>query len=65
MSHLADKRLLKRREVCYLFGGIDGSTLYRHIRKGSIPRPIHVGGSSRWLLTECEVALQQMIGGRA
>jgi predicted DNA-binding transcriptional regulator AlpA len=59
--------LLDRKEVCRLLGGsrpINPATLYRHIRKGLLPRPIKLGGSSRWLLTEIEASLQQMIGGR-
>jgi predicted DNA-binding transcriptional regulator AlpA len=59
--------LLDKREVLFLFGGtkpIDPSTLYRQIRKGTFPKPIRVGGSSRWLRTECEQVLQAMIEGR-
>jgi predicted DNA-binding transcriptional regulator AlpA len=59
--------LLDRKEVCRLFGGnrpLNPSTLYRHIRKGTLPKPIRVGGSSRWLRTELEAALQAMIDGR-
>ena len=45
-----------RREV----GGtkpIHQSTLYRLIRRGLLPRPIKVGGSSRWVRSEIEAAL--------
>jgi predicted DNA-binding transcriptional regulator AlpA len=59
--------LLNMREVCFLFGGskpINPATLYRQIRKGTLPKPIHVGGSSRWLRTECEQVLQAMVDGR-
>ena len=59
--------LLDKWEVCRLFGGskpINASTLYRGIRQGRFPRPIRVGGSSRWLRTECEAALQAMVDGR-
>jgi predicted DNA-binding transcriptional regulator AlpA len=59
--------LLDKREVLVLFGGtkpINPSTLYRQIRKGTIPKPIRVGGSSRWLREECETALRQMVDGR-
>jgi predicted DNA-binding transcriptional regulator AlpA len=54
-------RLLDKAEVCRLFGGtrpLNPSTLYRGIRKGLFPRPIHVGGSSRWLRSECEALLR-------
>lgn len=57
--------LLCRREVCEFFGKINPSTLYRHIRKGLLPSPIKLGGSSRWLLSECEAALQSMIEVRS
>jgi|AmaraimetFIIA100_FD_contig_111_136268_length_820_multi_2_in_0_out_0_2 predicted DNA-binding transcriptional regulator AlpA len=57
--------LLNRTEVCRLFGGINPATLYRHIRKGRLPKPVKIGGSSRWLLSECEAALQAMVDVRA
>jgi predicted DNA-binding transcriptional regulator AlpA len=60
--------LLDRREACVFFGGskpIDASTLYRGIKLGRYPRPVKVGpGSSRWLRSECEAALQAMVAGR-
>jgi predicted DNA-binding transcriptional regulator AlpA len=60
--------LLDRAEVCRFFGGskpINTATLYRGIRQGRFPKPIRVGGSSRWLTSEVEAALQSMIDGRA
>jgi predicted DNA-binding transcriptional regulator AlpA len=64
---LAD--LLDRAEVCRLFGGtrpINAATLYRGIRQGRYPRPVHVGpGSSRWLRSECEAALSAMVEARS
>ena len=45
-----DLDLLDRRAACALFGDIHVAILYRHIRHGLIPRPIHVGGSSRWTI---------------
>jgi predicted DNA-binding transcriptional regulator AlpA len=59
--------LLDRVEVCRLFGGtkpINPSTLYRGIRDGLFPRPIHVGGSSRWIRSECEAVLRTLMDGR-
>jgi predicted DNA-binding transcriptional regulator AlpA len=60
--------LLDRADTCRFFGGskpIDPATLYRGIRQGRYPRPIKVGpGSSRWLRSECEAALQLMVEGR-
>ena len=57
--------LLDRRGVCAFFGGINPATLYRGIHIGRFPRPVKVGpGTSRWLRSECEAALQRMIEGR-
>ena len=62
-------QLLDKVEVCRFFGGtrpINAATLYRGIRQGRYPKPVHVGpGSSRWLRSECEAALQAMVAGRA
>jgi predicted DNA-binding transcriptional regulator AlpA len=61
-SHLLDKG-----EVCRYFGGskpINVATLYRGIRQGRYPRPVKVGGLSRWLRCECEQVLQAMVNGR-
>ena len=60
----SDLDLLDRRGACQLFGDIHVATLYRHVRAGLIPKPIHVGGSSRWLRSECELALSRMVEAR-
>jgi predicted DNA-binding transcriptional regulator AlpA len=55
--------LLDRKAVSLFFGGtkpLHAATVYRHIRAGLIPPPIHVGGCSRWSLAECEAALARM-----
>lgn len=58
--------LLDCKSVCELFGGIHPATLYRGIRKGRYPPPIHVGpNTSRWVRSECEAALAAMIARRA
>jgi predicted DNA-binding transcriptional regulator AlpA len=59
--------LLDRRAACEFFGGtrpINPATLYRGIRQGRYPQPVKVGGSSRWLRSECEAVLQAMVEGR-
>jgi predicted DNA-binding transcriptional regulator AlpA len=59
--------LLDRRAACEFFGGtrpLNAATLYRGIRQGRYPRPVKVGGSSRWLRSECEAVLQAMVEGR-
>jgi predicted DNA-binding transcriptional regulator AlpA len=64
-----DVPLLSRDEVCKFFGGtrpINPATLYRGVAAGRYPKPVKVGpGSSRWLRSECEAALQAMVQGRA
>jgi predicted DNA-binding transcriptional regulator AlpA len=57
--------LLDLKSVCVLFGGLHPASIYRGIRAGRYPAPIHVGpNSSRWLLSECEAALAAMIARR-
>jgi predicted DNA-binding transcriptional regulator AlpA len=60
--------LLDRTAACEFFGGnrpLNAATLYRGIRRGRYPQPVKVGpGSSRWLRSECEAALQRMVEGR-
>jgi predicted DNA-binding transcriptional regulator AlpA len=59
--------LLDRRAVCRLLGGsrpINASTLYRMIGRRLLPRPIKVGGSSRWVRSEIEAALAALAAVR-
>jgi predicted DNA-binding transcriptional regulator AlpA len=59
--------LLDKWEVCRLFGGskpINPATLYRNIKAGRFPKPIRVGGSSRWLRDECEAVLRTLVEAR-
>jgi predicted DNA-binding transcriptional regulator AlpA len=61
------EHLLDRGAVCRYFGGnrpINAATLYRKIRQGLFPKPVKIGGSSRWLRSECEAALKAMVDGR-
>jgi predicted DNA-binding transcriptional regulator AlpA len=58
--------LLRKGEVCHLLGGIHYATLYRGVRSGRYPKPLHVGpGSSRWLRSEIEACLKSMVEGRS
>jgi predicted DNA-binding transcriptional regulator AlpA len=46
--------------VCALLGGsrpLNRSTIYRLIRRGLLPKPLKLGGSSRWVRSEIEAAL--------
>jgi predicted DNA-binding transcriptional regulator AlpA len=65
---MESSQLLDRDAACRFFGGtrpIHAATLYRGVRQGRYPKPVHVGpGSSRWLREECEAALQSMVEGR-
>jgi predicted DNA-binding transcriptional regulator AlpA len=60
--------LFDKHEACRFFGGnrpLNPATLYRGIRLGRFPRPVKVGGSSRWLRSECEAALARMMEARS
>jgi len=62
-SHNID--LLDLKEVCRFFGGLDPSTIYRGIAAKRYPAPIKVGpNTSRWLHSECKVALKAMKDAR-
>jgi predicted DNA-binding transcriptional regulator AlpA len=59
--------LLDAKAVAAFFGGnrpLNLATLYRGIRHGRFPPPVRVGGSSRWLRSECEAALSKMLEQR-
>src|SRR5262245_39980962 len=65
---MQDDERLDLRSVCRFFGGskpLDPSTVYRNIKTGVIPKPIRIGGSSRWLRSECDAALKAVIYHRA
>jgi predicted DNA-binding transcriptional regulator AlpA len=57
--------LLDRQAACRFFGGtkpIHPATLYRGVRAGRFPRPVKIGGSTRWVREECKSALLKMLG---
>jgi predicted DNA-binding transcriptional regulator AlpA len=59
--------LLDKVEVCRFFGGsrpLHPASLYRGIKLGRYPRPVHIGGSSRWVRRECDEALSKMVEAR-
>jgi predicted DNA-binding transcriptional regulator AlpA len=39
---------------------VHASTLYRLVRRGLLPKPIKIGGSSRWIEDEFDAALAAM-----
>jgi predicted DNA-binding transcriptional regulator AlpA len=55
--------LLDRRQLSAFLGGLHASTIYRLVARGIIPKPIEVGASSRWLLSECRECLVPNVGG--
>jgi predicted DNA-binding transcriptional regulator AlpA len=68
LSSTAPPDLLDRAAVLEFFGGtrpIHPSSLYRGIKAGIYPKPIHISSSSRWLRSECEASLSRMIGRRS
>jgi predicted DNA-binding transcriptional regulator AlpA len=59
--------LLDMPAVCAMLGGTrprHPSSVYRYVAKGLWPRPIRIGGTSRWLRAECEAALAKMVEAR-
>ncbi len=57
-----DDQLLTIKDVCRFWGGnkpLNPATLYRQIADGKHPKPIKVGGLSRWSLNELRVELQR------
>jgi predicted DNA-binding transcriptional regulator AlpA len=58
-QQLLDDQWLDRGVLCRTLS-IHPSTAYRMIARGQLPKPIKVGGSSRWLRSEVEQALASM-----
>ena len=55
---------LDRKAMCRKVGGtksIHPSTLYRLINKGVLPKPVRIGGSSRWIEDEVDAALAALV----
>jgi predicted DNA-binding transcriptional regulator AlpA len=67
-SEPASDEMMTSLEACIFFGGekrpLNLSTLYRGIKKGRYPYPVHVGPNiSRWVRSECHAARQRLIDG--
>jgi predicted DNA-binding transcriptional regulator AlpA len=63
---MQDDERLDLRSVCRFFGGtkpLHPATVYRNIKAGRFPKPVKIAGSSRWLRSECQACLQQMVEG--
>ena len=60
--------LLAKPAVLKFFGGdkpLNAATLYRGIKEGKFPPPIKIGPkTSRWLRSECEAKLREIIASR-
>ena len=60
--------LMAKPAVLKMFGGtkpINSATLYRGIAQGRFPRLIKIGPkTSRWLRSECEAKLREIITSR-
>ena len=55
------EKLLDRRAVQALFGDISPATLWRGIKAGYIPKPLHLGPQlRRWSQRQCEDAIERM-----
>jgi predicted DNA-binding transcriptional regulator AlpA len=60
-------QLLSRDAVLAMLGGdkpLHISTLYRWVESRRFPKPVKVGGSVRWIESECRAALQRMVDAR-
>lgn len=51
-----ESQLLSVREVAGMLGlGI--STIWRQVRQGNLPRPVRIGGSTRWRRADIEALI--------
>lgn len=53
MTKSTQKQLLSVKEVAEILG-LGVSTVWRQVKQGSIPKPIHIGGSTRWRIADIE-----------
>ena len=44
--------------------GCSKSTFWRRVADGTIPRPVKIGGMSRWLQSEIKTVIEQAIAQR-
>ena len=56
MQYLSDKNLAKRFSVCR-------TTIWRWCREGEFPKPVKLGGSTRWRLGDLEAWEAQQAEG--
>jgi predicted DNA-binding transcriptional regulator AlpA len=65
---VVDDDMMDCKATCAFFGGnkpIHAATLYRGIKQGRIPKPLHPApGISRWSRAECKAARQEMMDKR-
>ena len=54
------ERLLPISEVCQMLGR-GRSSVYRAIQSGEFPRPVRVGGSARWPLSDVQSHIRELI----
>lgn len=55
--------LLRKHEVCDMLR-ISPASLYRRVQDGTLPRPVKLGGLSRWPQSEIVAALKAAGEGR-
>ena len=55
--------LLKDSEAATMLG-CSKSTLWRRVADGTVPRPVKIGGMSRWLQSEIKAVIEQAIAQR-
>lgn len=57
-SQSHSERLLDMKEVCRLLSRSPAS-IYRDITRGAFPRPVKLGGSSRWRLSDVNAIIEK------
>lgn len=56
--------LMDVRQVAKVAGNVSVATVWRHTSSGKLPKPIKIGGSTRWLTSEIKEFLSQRVAAR-
>jgi excisionase family DNA binding protein len=56
--------LLTDKEVAQLLGGVSRPTVWRHAADGTIPKPVKIGGLSRWPRSEILAVVERAKAAR-
>ena len=56
-------RLVRNDEAAQMLG-VSTTTLWRYCRDGVVPKPVKLGGSTRWRVDELEAAIERLSAER-